>query len=1320
VKAHILLAALLLGCGEEGPSAAGDAAALADGGAGDGAPRPAGDGTVTPGDGAPDAAVVHGDGAPTADAAVVPGDGAPPADAGPPPIPPLLTELMARNESTLADEDGDFSDWIEVHNPTAAPLPLAGFCLTDDRAEPCKWPFPHDVSLAPGEYRVVFASGKDRDGPVLHTNFKLDGGGEDLALGTARGDVLQAFDHVPPQLADVSWGLLPAVDVETLVEPASAARAFAGEPPAGWRDPGFDDGAWVETQAALGDDRREPPAAPRLIDDAQARFSGAQGRDGWSYGYVDADGAFALLDPGAFDGSLWRTPGGTGWISAGGMHPSGVASGVVEVPVRRWTAPAAGHVRFTGVLGTETAGGDGVVAHVTVDGAEVFTRAAHGRLKRYEVEADVRAGSVVDFAVDAGPDGNDWDDDVRFTTRVEAVDAASAMPGEALADSVADWSSDGLPEARGWTYGTYAAASDADHAYAAGDFRPYPRGGGPFGADDAWDGRRYVAQDDPSGAVRTEALFARPAGGGDERWPVRRWVVPEPGRYLVRWRVAKVETWGGGVTGRVFLAGREVDRAALAPDDTLGVDRLVVVQAHAGDALDLALDPRDADGSSGADGDGSTLEMRVWAFPSAADFASAAPPGDAAFALRARFQVAAPHPGVRLRARSDEGFVATIDGEPFASADAGQAQPATFEAMRALAPGEHVLAVQVPDTGDGRRLFAPRLEALNVDYGAAAPGFLPRPTPGAANAAPAEPGEGPPAVRVDPRSPAVMPGQPVPVEAVALPGVAALAGVEAVYRVNYGPEAVVPLRDAGDGRFTGELPPQRAGDLVRFRVRATDAEGRVATAPPFEHPESDERWYGTVVADPALQTALPVMQLFVGRLDDAGTGGGTRGDVFFRGELYDNVRFDLHGQSTADFPKKSYNLSFDHAHRLLLDPDLPRQSDVDLLTNYGDKTKIRNTLAYEVYREAGGGAQVAFPVRVQLDGRFFAVYDLVENGDERFLERIGLDPDGELFKMYDDFSDARTAKVRVGADEAHLAAAIAALDAPAEARARWVMDHVDLAAMANFLAAQFVIGDEDCCHKNYYAYFDRAGTGDWWFLPWDLDLTFGHAWTPDALYFDDDLALGAELPFGSANRLVEACFDVPGFDEMYRRRLRTLLDRFVQPPGTPPDALYLEGRVAALQALLAPDADLDNAAWPQWGRPETFAGALDRLREEWLTPRRAYVYGTYTPDFGSGADLPAAQGEVRVRVEAVADPPHLRLTNLADEAVDLSGYTVSGAGVQRRLTAGTVIPGRGVLFVVGDRAAWREARGGRLELVQGNWSGVFDPAGGMPVLLPPP
>jgi hypothetical protein len=121
-----------------------------------------------------------------------------------------VTELLALNVSTLADEDGAFSDWIELYNANAAPIDLGGWYLTDDASLPTKWQLPTTVIPA-GGYLVVFASDKNRavSGAELHTNFKLSGGGEYLALVRADGTTLEhAYaPSFPPQVDDISWGL---------------------------------------------------------------------------------------------------------------------------------------------------------------------------------------------------------------------------------------------------------------------------------------------------------------------------------------------------------------------------------------------------------------------------------------------------------------------------------------------------------------------------------------------------------------------------------------------------------------------------------------------------------------------------------------------------------------------------------------------------------------------------------------------------------------------------------------------------------------------------------------------------------------------------------------------------------------------------------------------------------------------------------------------------------------------------------------------------------------------------------------------------------
>lgn len=128
---------------------------------------------------------------------------------------PLITEFMAVNDLELADGDGKFSDWIEVHNPTASAINLSGWHLTDNSTNLDKWTFPTlPQSVIPaGGYLVVFATGQPTEtyvdgGGNLHTDFKLSGSGEYLALVDSTLTIEHEYSPTfPEQSADVSYGL---------------------------------------------------------------------------------------------------------------------------------------------------------------------------------------------------------------------------------------------------------------------------------------------------------------------------------------------------------------------------------------------------------------------------------------------------------------------------------------------------------------------------------------------------------------------------------------------------------------------------------------------------------------------------------------------------------------------------------------------------------------------------------------------------------------------------------------------------------------------------------------------------------------------------------------------------------------------------------------------------------------------------------------------------------------------------------------------------------------------------------------------------------
>lgn len=96
-----------------------------------------------------------------------------------------ITEVMAHNRGTLADSDGELSDWIEIANLGETAVDLSGWYLSDDPNVPDEWKIPA-LTLAPGEYAVIFASGKNRTEGELHTNFSLSDG-DTVILSTGNG-----------------------------------------------------------------------------------------------------------------------------------------------------------------------------------------------------------------------------------------------------------------------------------------------------------------------------------------------------------------------------------------------------------------------------------------------------------------------------------------------------------------------------------------------------------------------------------------------------------------------------------------------------------------------------------------------------------------------------------------------------------------------------------------------------------------------------------------------------------------------------------------------------------------------------------------------------------------------------------------------------------------------------------------------------------------------------------------------------------------------------------------------------------------------------
>lgn len=160
----------------------------------------------------------------------------------------IISEFAASNTTGLRDEDGAYSDWIELFNTGTNTVNLSGWALTDVKDTPFRWLFPA-TNLPPNGFLTVFASSKNRrvPGAPLHTSFSLSAGGEYLALVRSNGTVASQFDPFPEQFANVSYGLGQNLQVTSLASNSSTLRYFVPSNSTlglTWTSPTFDDSTW--------------------------------------------------------------------------------------------------------------------------------------------------------------------------------------------------------------------------------------------------------------------------------------------------------------------------------------------------------------------------------------------------------------------------------------------------------------------------------------------------------------------------------------------------------------------------------------------------------------------------------------------------------------------------------------------------------------------------------------------------------------------------------------------------------------------------------------------------------------------------------------------------------------------------------------------------------------------------------------------------------------------------------------------------------------------------------------------------------------------
>ena len=629
-----------------------------------------------------------------------------------------ISEFMAKNTTSIVDEDGAHEDWIEIFNAGTTNVSLLGWGLTDNAGTLKKWTFPV-TNIGPGKFIVVWASEKNRKiaGAPLHTNFKLSDTGEFLALVRPDNSIASQFSPTfPVQAQNVSYGLSFASNSVAVLSNGAAARVFVpvdNSLGTNWLDPLFDDSTWSNAVTAIGFDTNTVPGVTNIATDIRT------------------------------------------W-----MHTSN-ASAYIRVPFT-----VADPTAYT-LLKLRMKYDDGFVAYL--NGVEVARRYAPS------------------FAV-----------------------------GGLFADNTNDWagSAQGV---NNWSYGYYNRNADANLNYdPVTDFNT---------TDPLWVfGTGWTLG--PGNPPWTEVgqTTWHPNGSNQpqgDQWAIRRWISEANGTVNARITFAKSGSGGNGTTLRVFVNGLPRLVHTIAGTDTTGITtNLLIGGLNIGDSVDFALDALGTDLTTNDGSDGSTFGVIIdqQASPALAWNSSAtiAAPTNASQTFE-EFDITAFSPWLFAGTN-----VLAIHGVNISASDADfYILPEIIGSIIGVTTQQVYFAATTPNSFNG-------LGTTNLG-----------PVISEAKHTPKNP--------IDSQDLLVT----ATVEATLDP----VSTVVMYYRVNYAAEVgpIAMFDDgshadgaAGDGVWGATIPQSAStnGQMVRYRISATDSTGDSSRSPLFDQPLNSPEYWG--------------------------------------------------------------------------------------------------------------------------------------------------------------------------------------------------------------------------------------------------------------------------------------------------------------------------------------------------------------------------------------------------------------------------------------------------------------------------------------------
>ena len=483
---------------------------------------------------------------------------------------------------------------------------------------------------------------------------------------------------------------------------------------------------------------------------------------------------------------------------------------------------------------------------------------------------------------------------------------------------------------------------------------------------------------------------------------------------------------------------------------------------------------------------------------------------------------------------------------------------------------------------------------------------------------------------------------------------------------------------AGDGYFTAVLPPQPHDTAVSYWIEATSA-GGTRRSPLETDPQERHGYYVNNNQPPS---PLPVFHFLVPASNPRSWIGGLSCNSYstmsfaFRGDLYYEIDMRRRGGSVCGSGKPYLKLRFHKGNEFRFSGNFKGHKNLNFQSLYTDKALVRENMAWTLFEEMGRARCSHEYVRCQANGDYYGLYAALERPDSRFLERNGLNPDGDLYKATasrEEVNGTYEKKTNEHLGDAELRDFLGDMhNTSGTALVNFFRTRSDEDAIIDYQASQILINNRDYPHKNHYLYQDTA-TGLWWPTGWDLDLSYGKRWD------------------GSTGGVFNDAMDNPGIGPWYTTRVdgggigNHLFDRFFFQAGTHYRRAYLirlwialqerytlpfyNDRIAGLHPLLFEEQFDDIEEWGRTGpfgdpsAPPDFESNLDRVRSH-INSRRNFLMLELRRDVAFSQDFPRLKiTEIHYNPFGDADEGEfLELWNNSGRAIDISGWSIDGIG----------------------------------------------------------